>query len=99
MKVSGLLVELAFLPELGLKAICIGLVHIRIFANVWADLTNTGAYKWPRLRSRQSREAGGQSTCCGLIGQFPSSVLNTDRLLISMRELLKWLKLIGPQPL
>lgn len=42
-------VNLAFLLEHGLKAMCIGLAHIRIFGKVEPGLTNTGAYKSPGL--------------------------------------------------
>lgn len=68
-------VKLAFLLELGLKAICIGLAHIRILGNVKPGLTNKGGgrYKNPEL----GREAEQQSAHYGLNDQFPSSVLTT----------------------
>lgn len=48
--VSRVLVKLAFSLELGLKAICIALAHIRVFGNVRpGPINNTGAYKSPGL--------------------------------------------------
>lgn len=72
---SRVFVNLAFLLELGLKAMCIGLAHIRIFGSVEPGLTNTGGYKSPGLGA--GREAEPQSAQDGLNGQFPSSVLTT----------------------
>lgn len=74
---SWVFVNLAFLLELGLKAMCIGLAHIRIFGSVEPGLDQhrglpTKAQDWGA-----GREAEPQSAQDGLNGQFPSSVLTT----------------------